>query len=291
MELVEKDIKVSDILTKEALENAIVVHSAIGGSTNATLHLPAIARELGIYLEPELFDEINHRVPHLGNITPSGEHLTEAFWFAGGIPMVELELRDMLHLDVMTVTGKTLGENLEELKCFVGPPLAQQFAKFCGFSDEKGHQMVEFYREYYEGKGMLENAVYDGIPEVLEQLKNAGIRLAVATSKPEKYARKIAEHFKIAPYFEFIGGANMDGSRTKKAEVIEYVLKNCKVEDRQSVLMVGDREHDILGAKACKVSALGVLYGYGDRAELEDAGADWIVSTPAKITEKILGRE
>ncbi len=154
-------------------------------------------------------------------------------------------------------------ENLEELKCFVGPPLAQQF----------------------------ENAVYDGIPEVLEQLKNAGIRLAVATSKPEKYARKIAEHFKIAPYFEFIGGANMDGSRTKKAEVIEYVLKNCKVEDRQSVLMVGDREHDILGAKACKVSALGVLYGYGDRAELEDAGADWIVSTPAKITEKILGRE
>lgn len=182
-------------------------------------------------------------------------------------------------------------ENLEELKCFVGPPLAQQFAKFCGFSDEKGHQMVEFYREYYEEKGMLENSVYDGIPEVLEQLKNVGIRLAVATSKPEKYARKIAEHFKIAPYFEFIGGANMDGSRTKKAEVIEYVLKNCKVEDRQSVLMVGDREHDILGAKACKVSALGVLYGYGDRAELEDVGADWIVSTPAKITEKILGRE
>lgn len=116
MKLVEKDIKVSDILTKEALENAIVVHSAIGGSTNATLHLPAIARELGIYLEPELFDEINHRVPHLGNITPSGEHLTEAFWFAGGIPMVELELRDMLHLDVMTVTGKTLGENLEEIQ-------------------------------------------------------------------------------------------------------------------------------------------------------------------------------
>ena len=135
--------------------------------------------------------------------------------------------------------------------------LHSSFAKFCGFSDEKGHQMVEFYREYYEEKGMLENSVYDGIPEVLEQLKNAGIRLAVATSKPEKYARKIAEHFKIAPYFEFIGGANMDGSRTKKAEVIEYVLKNCKVEDRQSVLMVGDREHDILGAKACKVSALG----------------------------------
>ena len=116
MELVDKGIKVSDIVTREALENAVIIHSAIGGSTNATIHLPAIARELGIILEPELFDRINHQVPHLGNITPSGEHLTEAFWFAGGIPMVELELRDMLHLDVMTVTGETLGENLEDLE-------------------------------------------------------------------------------------------------------------------------------------------------------------------------------
>lgn len=116
MELIDRGIKVSDIVTREALENAVIIHSAIGGSTNATIHLPAIARELGIILEPELFDRINHQVPHLGNITPSGEHLTEAFWFAGGIPMVELELRDMLHLDVMTVTGKTLGENLEDLE-------------------------------------------------------------------------------------------------------------------------------------------------------------------------------
>ncbi len=116
MELIDRGIKVSDIVTREALENAVIIHSAIGGSTNATIHLPAIARELGIILEPELFDRINHQVPHLGNITPSGEHLTEAFWFAGGIPMVELELRDMLHLDVVTVTGKTLGENLEDLE-------------------------------------------------------------------------------------------------------------------------------------------------------------------------------
>lgn len=114
--LIEKNICVSDILTKKAFENAIIVHSAIGGSTNATIHLPSIARELGIELEPELFDELNHRVPHLGNINPSGEHLTEAFWFAGGVPMVEWYMKDMLHLDVMTVTGKTLGENLEDLE-------------------------------------------------------------------------------------------------------------------------------------------------------------------------------
>ncbi len=116
MELVKKGIKPSDIMTKEAFENAIVIHSAIGGSTNATIHLPSIARELGIDLEPDLFDVINHKIPHIGNITPSGKHLTECFWFAGGIPMVQIMLKDYLHLDVMTVTGKTLKQNLEEIE-------------------------------------------------------------------------------------------------------------------------------------------------------------------------------
>ena len=116
MNLVQKEITPSRILTREAFENAVIIHSAIGGSTNATLHLPAIAKELGITLEPELFDKINHEIPHLGNINPSGQHLTESFWFAGGVPYVQLLLKEYLHLDVMTVTGKTLGENLEELQ-------------------------------------------------------------------------------------------------------------------------------------------------------------------------------
>ncbi len=115
MGLVEKNIKPGDIMTEAAFRNAVIIHSAIGGSTNATLHLPSIAREIGLELSPDLFDEINHMVPHLGNITPSGQHLTEAFWFAGGIPMVQWYLKDMLNLDVMTVTGKTLGENLDML--------------------------------------------------------------------------------------------------------------------------------------------------------------------------------
>lgn len=116
MELVEKNITPSQIMTPAAFRNAIIVHSAIGGSTNATIHLPSIARELGYDLPIELFDEINHQVPHLGNINPSGTQLTESFWFAGGVPMVQWMLRDMLDLDVMTVTGKTLGENLEDLQ-------------------------------------------------------------------------------------------------------------------------------------------------------------------------------
>jgi dihydroxy-acid dehydratase len=116
MELVAKGIKASDILTKEAFKNAIIVHGAIGGSTNATIHLPAIAQEMGIEITLEEFDEINHKVPHIGNITPSGTNVTEAFWFAGGIPMVQLMLKDYLNLNVLTVTGKTLGENLKDLE-------------------------------------------------------------------------------------------------------------------------------------------------------------------------------
>ena len=114
--LTKAGITPSMIMTKEAFCNAIVVHSAIGGSTNALIHLPAIAKELGIELDPELFNEINRKIPHIGNVNPSGKHLTESFWFAGGIPMVQIMLKDHLDLDVLTVTGKTLGENLEEIQ-------------------------------------------------------------------------------------------------------------------------------------------------------------------------------
>ena len=116
MELAAKGITPSKIITPASMRNAIVVHSAIGGSTNATIHLPSIAREAGFELPIEWFDEINHQVPHLCNVNPSGQHLTESFWFAGGVPMVQWMLRDHLDLDVMTVTGKTLGENLEMIQ-------------------------------------------------------------------------------------------------------------------------------------------------------------------------------
>lgn len=116
MNLARIDLKPSQIMTREAFQNAIILHSAIGGSTNATLHLPSIASELGMELPMEWFDEINHEIPHLCNLTPSGTQLTESFWFAGGIPMVQMLLKNYLNLDVMTVTGKTLGENLEDIR-------------------------------------------------------------------------------------------------------------------------------------------------------------------------------
>ncbi len=116
MELARQGIRASDILTKASLRNAIIIHAAIGGSTNGFLHLPALAHELGIRLDISEFDEINRKVPHICNIAPSGKYPSELFWFAGGIPKVQEMLSDMLDLDVMTVTGKTLGENLKVIR-------------------------------------------------------------------------------------------------------------------------------------------------------------------------------
>jgi dihydroxy-acid dehydratase len=116
MALSKRGIKPSDILTKEAFENAIKVHAAISGSTNALLHLPAIAHELGIVIEASLFDRINRETPYLVDIQPSGKYLSEIFWYAGSVPRVQMELREMLDLSVMTVTGKTLGENLVQVE-------------------------------------------------------------------------------------------------------------------------------------------------------------------------------
>lgn len=116
LKLVEKNIKPSEIMTKKAFENAIMVHAAIAGSSNSLLHIPAIAHELGIEIEPELFDEIHRKVPYILNIRPSGFYPGAYFWYAGGVPAIMEEIKEFLHLDVLTVTGKTLGENLEELK-------------------------------------------------------------------------------------------------------------------------------------------------------------------------------
>lgn len=170
-----------------------------------------------------------------------------------------------------------------ELYPFIGPPLAEAFSRFYGFSGEKAWQAVGYYREYYREKGLFENAVYEGIPGVLEELKHRGVKLAVATSKPEEFTLRILEHFDLYRYFDFVGGATMDGSRGKKADIIAYVMEQMKIENPDRVLMIGDRFHDVLGAKENKIPCAGVLYGYGDRQELEEAGAAFIVSAPKEI--------
>ncbi|MEE1239661.1 MAG: HAD family hydrolase [Acutalibacteraceae bacterium] len=164
----------------------------------------------------------------------------------------------------------------ETLCKFIGPPLLDGFRDFCGFDSEKAQKAVSFYREYYETTGLFENAVYDGIPELLKALNDNGKSVILATSKPEKFARLILEHFNLSQYFGFAAGASMDETRNNKDAVIDYALKECNIKDKALAVMVGDRHHDIDGAKRNGISCVGVLYGFGNREELETAGADYI---------------
>ena len=176
-----------------------------------------------------------------------------------------------------------------ELYKFIGPPLSDSFENYYGFSKEEAKTAVEYYREYYRDKGIFENLVYDELEDLLKTLKNNSKILIVATSKPEVFAKQILEHFNIAKYFTYIAGSNLDGTRVKKGEVIKYALESCNIIDLSKVIMIGDRKHDIIGAKEVGISSIGVLFGYGDRNELEKAGADFIVDTVANIGEILLG--
>ncbi len=167
-----------------------------------------------------------------------------------------------------------------KLKCFVGPPLLEQFMEYCHMSRKQAEVAVSVYRERYRKLGMFENAVYPGIPELLTRLKEEKKILAVASSKPELYVRQILEHFQLDSYFDAIVGANMDGTRTDKAEVIEETLLRLGACDmREEVLMVGDRSHDVEGALKCGIQCIGAGYGYGGYEELEKAGAVYIAET------------
>lgn len=166
---------------------------------------------------------------------------------------------------------------------FIGPPLDVSFQEYYGFSKEQSLEAIEYYREYYKDKGIFENSVYDGFEEVVKQLKEAGKRLIVATSKPEPFARRIIEHFGLSPYFDYVAGMELDGRRGSKEEVINYALEACGIKDKSKVLMVGDRRHDVIGARAAGIDCLGVLYGFGTREELEAAGAAYIIERPEEI--------
>lgn len=168
----------------------------------------------------------------------------------------------------------------KKLDRFVGPPLIDSFMRFYGFTAEQARQAVEDYREYYAVTGIFENRVYDGVIPMLQQLKAAGKRCILATSKPDHYAEQILEHFGLAPYFDFVAGATMDEKRTNKADVIAYALEHT---GGRPAVMIGDREHDVLGAKAHGLPCIGVLYGYGSREELEAAGASCIAATAEEI--------
>lgn len=178
--------------------------------------------------------------------------------------------------------------DLDSLCPFIGPPLMDSFQEYYHFSEEEAKQAVVYYREYFSDQGWRQNRVFPGIREMLAELKAQGAHLFVATSKPEVFAKRILDHFELTEYFDWIGGAELHGSRIRKADVIRWVLEQTEIGRLQipaeQILMVGDREHDVLGAKECGLDCLGVLFGYGSRQELDKAGAIGAATSVEELT-------
>lgn len=229
-----------------------------------------------IYLEQTLFgldrngDENMYKVVLFdldGTLTESGEGITKSVQYA------------------LEKLGKP-EPDLEKLRVFVGPPLKEQFMKYADVDEETAKQAVVYYRERYTDIGIFENRLYDGVRELLEELKGKGYILAVASSKPEAFVLKVLDHFELTGYFTEIVGSEMGGARTGKAEVIEEVLQRLGYSKRRKeVLMIGDKEHDVLGARACGIECVAVSYGYGTIEELTDAKPLQIVASPEALLD------
>jgi phosphoglycolate phosphatase len=179
----------------------------------------------------------------------------------------------------------------DSLVTYIGPPIHDGLVEQHGVAATDVDPAVAEYRRYYREQGMYENVVYDGMPELLDELAAAGAVLAVATSKPQEVAADILEHFGLGSSFAFVGGATLDGSRRTKADVIDHTLAALGVDrlGRRSTVIVGDRLHDIAGAKATGIASIGVRWGYAPTGELEAAGADQIVDTPDALRTALLG--
>jgi phosphoglycolate phosphatase len=175
----------------------------------------------------------------------------------------------------------------DELTWCIGPPLRDSFVTMLG--EDRADLAVSLYRERFGDVGLYENSVYPDIEHTLATLKQSHGRLFVATSKAHVFAERIIDHFRLREYFEHVFGAELDGTRANKSDLLAYALKNTGVNPQQA-LMIGDRSHDIVGAKKNGLAAIGVLYGYGSRQELIDAGASHICATPRAVLDHISGR-
>lgn len=170
-----------------------------------------------------------------------------------------------------------------KLNFFLGPPLEDSFAKLLKVSKEEAQIPVKYYREHYTDKGIFEIELYEGIVPLLKKIKQSGRKTVIATSKPEEFAVRILEHLGIVKYFDIIAGATFDNSRSEKPDVINYALKQADIIDNRTVVMVGDRKYDCIGAKKFGIDSIGVLYGFGDIEELTAAGATYIAETVEEI--------
>ncbi len=182
-------------------------------------------------------------------------------------------------------------QDLDKLESFIGPPLKDSFMQFYGLSGEQADKAVEKYRERFQDTGLFENEVYEGIPQMLANLKRKGVHLAVASSKPTVFVERILEHFEMKDFFEVIVGSELDGRRVNKDEVVAEVLHQLFGTEQiacDKVYMIGDRKFDVEGARALGVESIGVSYGYGSLEELKEAGADYIVQSVSELNYVLL---
>jgi len=179
----------------------------------------------------------------------------------------------------------------ESIRRHFGPPLAVTWREVYGMTDEQIVVGLEVYREYYHDVGMFENNLYDGVPDLIKELHGEGVTLSTATSKPEFSASRIIEHFDLREYFTFIGAADLAGTRDDKSAVIAHTLENLQASSQtRSIVMMGDRRHDVEGAREHGIDTIGVLWGYGTAEELSAAGAVALAERPRDAGELLLNR-
>lgn len=175
--------------------------------------------------------------------------------------------------------------SVDELEWCIGPPLLESFRTILGEDRaDQAKKALALYRERFGTLGKFENEVYPHIPEVLAKLCEQEFHLFVATTKPSVFARDIVEHFELSTYFTGVYGSQLDGQLCEKTELLPHILEQESL-NHATTLMVGDRKHDILGAKSCWMRSLGVTYGYGTREELLEAGVDFLVESPLEILD------
>lgn len=172
----------------------------------------------------------------------------------------------------------------ETLRLFIGPPLVDSFKRYCHLSEEKAIEALWLYRERYNVIGIDANVPYEGIDVVLKTLKEKGVKISLATSKPEEYSVIILKNNNLLQYFDFIAGNDLKESRPKKTDVLKYAITNGKIDPSKSV-MIGDRKFDICGGRELGFDTIGVLYGYGSEEEIKENKTDYIATTPRKILD------
>ena len=203
-----------------------------------------------------------------GTITDSSEGITNSIQFA---------------LNKMGLNEN----NKEKLRSYVGPSLKQTFLSNYFPNGDQYKEAIKHYRTYYSKKGIYENNLYEGIVEVLEQIKKQGGKIALSTAKPTYFAKIILKHFNISPYFDVVVGSHLEGTRTDKKEIIFETLDQLGLPDSNKCFMIGDREYDIIGGKHHRLKTIGVSYGYAPKGELESANPNYIISHPSEIFNAI----